>query len=450
MKKTFLFAVITVFLSAPLAFSQAKINVDKNSFLKKIEKSDADIANPKKAANASTWINRGKLFYEAGTAVSSKLFEGLNEVTAGIMFGQPTAREEVYVGQEPMVKLTYPYMIAYVDQGGNFRAWEITYVVYENAIEKSIEAYNKAYELDPAKSAPKIAEGLKDDYDVLYKDGSIYFVLGKYAEAAKYFQRAYEVSRLPGFGASESQENIASLAHDTGVAYLFAPDYNKSVEYLTLAEKMGYKRDGEIYYLIYHAYKGLAPNNERDVMLKAKAILEDGMSQFPENANIIECMTDVYVALGEDPKGIIPVVEAAIAKDPGNPSLWNGLGRVYERLGETDKSIEAFEHVAELMPNNFNAHYSVGILYLRKGDAMNDEVNRDNSISTQAQLDEAMEKVNEVYRKAIAPLEKAHELEPDEPITIELLKNVTFRLREDAGMMEKHNKYNALFQQIGN
>ena len=46
----------------------------KDSFLSKIEKSDADIADAKKGAKAATWVNRGKLFYEAASEPTKNLF----------------------------------------------------------------------------------------------------------------------------------------------------------------------------------------------------------------------------------------------------------------------------------------------------------------------------------------------------------------------------------------
>ena len=61
MKKTFLTAFAALLMAIP-AFKAQKVN--KSGLLSKIEKSDADIANEKKAAKAATWLARGKAFYE--------------------------------------------------------------------------------------------------------------------------------------------------------------------------------------------------------------------------------------------------------------------------------------------------------------------------------------------------------------------------------------------------
>ncbi|MDE6865243.1 MAG: hypothetical protein K2I97_03335 [Alistipes sp.] len=67
-----------------------------------------------------------------------------------------------------------------------------------------------------------------------------------------------------------------------------------------------------------------------------------------------------------------------------------------------------------------------------------------------AEYDEALKAVNAIYMEAVAPLEKALELKPNDPDTVENLKKLTFRLRDEEGMMEKHTKYNELFKQLQN
>ena len=57
------------------------------------------------------------------------------------------------------------------------------------------------------------------------------------------------------------------------------------------------------------------------------------------------------------------------------------------------------------------------------------------------------EKINLVYAEAIPWLEKAHELNPTDVGTIEYLNQLTFRLRDMDGMMDKYNKYHELYMQ---
>ena len=53
------------------------------------------------------------------------------------------------------------------------------------------------------------------------------------------------------------------------------------------------------------------------------------------------------------------------------------------------------------------------------------------------------------YVVAVAPLEKAHGLNPQDTSTLELLKSVCFRLRDvSPEMMDKFKKYDELYKSM--
>src|SRR6266404_5050412 len=55
-------------------------------------------------------------------------------------------------------------------------------------------------------------------------------------------------------------------------------------------------------------------------------------------------------------------LEEATRLLPNDPYAWYNLGLVYKDTGETEKAIEAFQHVAQLSPEA-DAHYFLGYLY---------------------------------------------------------------------------------------
>jgi len=52
-------------------------------------------------------------------------------------------------------------------------------------------------------------------------------------------------------------------------------------------------------------------------------------------------------------------LEEATRLLPNNPYAWYNLGLVYKDTGETEKAIDAFQHVAQLSPEA-DAHYFLG------------------------------------------------------------------------------------------
>ena len=94
MKRILMLAAAAICLCGP-SLSAQQVTINEKSLLNKIERSDADIANPKKSGKASTWIHRGEVFYEVATAVSKHLYDGIDVVTLTTLFGEPTAAEVV-------------------------------------------------------------------------------------------------------------------------------------------------------------------------------------------------------------------------------------------------------------------------------------------------------------------------------------------------------------------
>ena len=85
------------------------------------------------------------------------------------------------------------------------------------------------------------------------------------------------------------------------------------------------------------------------------------------------------------------------------------------------------------------------MFYTIKGDALNKEMN-EKQYSSQAAYDADLKGVNDVYMAAVPWFEKAHQIKPEDLDTLEFLKSLCFRLRDEPGIMEKYNTYNDLYK----
>ena len=192
MKKVFL-TVLAVALVAVTAVQAQKVN--KSALVSKIEKSDADIADAKKGAKAATWINRGKAFYEAAIEPTKNLFVNMDAAMLKLAVGEPASTESVTLVNVPYEAWVYPWFTAYI-KDGKIATWSQTQWVIEDAPAKAIEAYNKAYEMDP-KTADKVKEGLKQISDFCSQVGNTGIDTGNYADAADAYALAFEAQSSP-------------------------------------------------------------------------------------------------------------------------------------------------------------------------------------------------------------------------------------------------------------
>lgn len=444
MKKVIMLAFAAALFAIPATQAQ---KVNKSALLAKIAKSDAEIADAKKNGKAATWINRGKTFCEVAIEPTKSLFIGMEATMLKLSVGEPQAVEQQTLAGAPAEAWVYPYFTAFV-RDGKVATWRQTQTVSDmDVVAKSIEAYNKAFELDP-KSGEKVKAGLKAVSDYCSQAGNASLDAQDYAAAADAYAQAFEAQSSPAYGGADPE-----LLYYAG--YLRTIDgsanpasFKLGEGYLAKAIDMNYAdAEGNIYYYLFHCYYG-QKGEDAGKLTQAKEALLAGIDKFPSNKLILEGLMQLYTSeqgVG-DPADLITMFESSISADPENIDLWMGRGRIFFALKDYDESIASFRKIVELRPDLFEGQFFTGYFCVCKGDAMNDEINA-RSYSSQAAYDADLKQVNEVYLAAVPYFEKAHELKPDDVDTLEILKQLCFRLRDEEGMMDKYNTYNVLYKQ---
>jgi len=443
MKKMLIAAVALLIAALPAAQAQ---KVNEAALRSKIEKSDADIADAKKSMKASTWLNRGKAFYDAAAEPTKSLFEGVDLVMLKMTMGDPASTEEVTLLEVPYKALVYPYVTVYT-RDDKVVAWKQTREVVPDAVAKALEAYNKAFELDP-KAVDKVNAGLRQLSDYCSQTGNVGLATGEYKTSAEAYSQAYEIQSSPAYGEADP-----ALLYYAG--YLQTVNGSENPEAfvegaanLSKALELGYAdEEGNIYYYLFHCYYGQKEKDPANVM-KAKEVLLTGIEKFPKNERILDGLMQLYTSeegVG-DPADLVTMIDKAIENNPQNVDLWFGRGRIFNALKDYDEAIRSFKKVAELAPDLFEGNYCVGAFIAIKGDALNTEMNQ-KQYSSQAAYDADLKAVNEVYMSAIPWFEKAHQIKPEDVNTLDFLKSICFRLRDEEGMMDLYNKYNELFKQ---
>jgi len=441
MKKIILTALAALLVAVPAVQAQ---KVNKAALLDKIAKSDADIADAKKGAKAATWMNRGKAFYDATVEPTKNVFVGMERAMMKLAMGEPSS-----IGEEKGAEAwVYPYVTVFVDaNGGKVTSWRQTDWVLKEAPQKAVEAYNKAYEIDP-KTASKVKDGLKQVCDYFKQLGDISYDLGDYAVASDAYGQAYGIQTSPAYGEGEPLLLYYAGYMSTVDGSSNAASFAKGADYLNKAIEAGYTDEqGMIYYYLFHCYYGQKEADAANLQ-KAKEVLLDGIGKFPKNEKILEGLMQLYTVekgVG-DPADLVALIDKSIADNPENADLWFGRGRIFYALKNYEECIASFKKVVDLKPDMFESNYYLGLFYVLKGDAENEELNNNYNDYGNEAYEEMLKKIDQTYMEAVPWLEKAYQLKTDFT-TLEMLKQLSFKLRDYEGMMDKYNYYNPLYQE---
>lgn len=319
----------------------------------------------------------------------------------------------------------------------------------------TMESYIKTVELDAKK------EYLKDVTGRLYVAANQFYNLGieqynvkkNNLKALEYFENVLKINALPVFAnATGSPEfpyygfldtNATNLA---AVAAYDLKDYDRAVKYFQLMIDKGY-RGGRPYSNLAQVLKS---QGNTDKMLE---VIKKGREKYPEDASLIIEELNYYLATGKD-KEAEANLQLAIQKDPNNHQLHFALGSIYDKLSSPDdkavkkpskeeyralrdKAEISYKKALQIDPNYFNAVYNLGALYFNEA---GDTFKALADIKDDATYEKEKKRADELLKKALPYLEKAHQLDPKDKNTLISLKELYYRNGEEDKYADIVNK----------
>ena len=423
-------SMVVVFLLGMNCFAQNEAKF--RSLRENITKSDAAIQDAKKGINVKTWMDRGKLFQNAYNANIDALRAGMTTNEVKLFFKNP---REV-VSSEEEGKETYVYSKIRLNfEDDMLRSWEETQTVADDPLTEAINAYKKATSLDVKN---KNAKKIDDAYRVITGDLETKFFneyyLTRYKDAYNTALQRIEVSKLRGATDTLYYYLAGVVAMDQ--SSIDSSMWNLAINNLETALSFGPKETVQLYHLLFNSYMKI---NELDKALKY------AQTGFEKNPNSEELMYDLinYYLSREENQQALDYLEQAVAKDPKNSNLLFAQGRVLYQLGETEKSIAAYDAAIAINPAYFEPHYNKAVVHYNEAIRLMDDANNER---TNAGFEAKKKIADQEFMKAIPLMEKAHELRPAEPSTLETLRILYYRMQTEYPELE--SKYNDIVKKI--
>ncbi|WP_321373692.1 tetratricopeptide repeat protein [uncultured Draconibacterium sp.] len=298
----------------------------------------------------------------------------------------------------------------------------------------ALESYKKALELD---EKDKFSKSVKIKLTLLTNDLTNQaveaFNNNDFELALKSFEQILEVEDIPVVKEDDPGAVDTVILFNSGLAAYNAQNYKKAVQYYGEAAKHGYN-GARTYALISDSYIQMQDT------ANALAAVQEGFEKYPDDNGVLTSMIDLYMKIGKNEEAL-KYLDMAIEQDPNNVTYYFAKGALYEKFGEEENAVAAYEKASEVDPTFFNSYYNLGALYYNKG-VKQIEVANAVPANENEKYEAELKKADVWFEKALPYMEKCRELNPEDEMTLESLKNLYYR-------MKNMDKYNEILEILG-
>jgi len=193
---------------------------------------------------------------------------------------------------------------------------------------------------------------------------------------------------------------------------------------------------------------------EKDDEAAALKVLEKGKAKYPASSELMFTEINYYIKKG-DFTSLKSKLEAAIEKNPDNPSLYSALGNVFMNLFQDefakgneekagtyfDDAKSYFEKALELKPDLFDVNYNLGSLFYNKAVEVTKKMNA-LPINETKKYDAYKVEMEGLFNTALPYFKKAEALNANDQSTLIALKEIFARLND----FEKSGEFKKRFE----
>lgn len=407
-----------------------------------IETAKEATENPKKSGKPETWMKLGACYVEAYTAAQGNSIVGTPMQESDIMMAKTKLKStsKVEIGGKPYTKKVYGTVSYYFNQGGILEIVETTKPIVGDALGKAYGAYIHALKVDEKGKKLKDITAAVSNIEQKYKDEAYTaYQLGKLDLSSVAFEKSANVSEAAPLNVVDTLS-----IYNAGFTALIAGNTERAKQLFDRALEKGYRgENGEIFAKLAEI-AGQAGDKASQ-----KAYLEQGFEYFPESEQIIIGLINYYLTSEGETDQLFALMEKAKAKDPKNASLYSVEGNIREKLGQIDKAVECWRKCVEINPDFADGYFFEGYYYMKDADAIAEEANALPG-SEYKKYEQLMAKYMDRLRQAIPLMEKAYDREKNDErknAFAGLIKNASFRLRNEDSYKAIYEKYSAIYKQ---
>jgi tetratricopeptide (TPR) repeat protein len=414
MKRFIIASILLAGILSVQAQDMATPTLSYTSLEKKLIKSDEAINDAKDKVKPNTWFNRGELFLDIHEVNIEFIRLGMPSSEAKLYLKEPNETKTIEEDGRPVEHHVYD-RITLIYENDFLIDYIETQVIHPDPLPAALDAFKETLRLDEKKKlTKKVQEQLENMKRMAETDAIRNFTKDEYDKALGKFELIMEASK------TDAYENFIDtvIIYNAALAAKNSGNHELAAKYFEQSAEIGYG-GSDTYYLLKTEYMALEDST------KALDALQRGFQLYPDTSLILFELVNYYLAIGDADEGM-RYLTLAQEKESGNPSIYFAKGTLYERMGEKEKAMEAYKESLVVDPEFFNSWFNIGALHFNNAVEMYDVAN------TKEDLDEynaAKALADEELKRAIEPMEKAHQLNPGEKSALETLQTIYYRLQ---------------------
>ena len=432
-------AIIAIAASMTAVNAQAQ-NKSVAAAKSAVEKAQAATENAKQNTKAATWIKYGQTLIDAFNAPAGNAWVGMSAQELQVLGAgeRPMSESEVTIGGQPMRKQVYANKNYYFNQAGQLALIEVTQPVVENALDKALDAFTKAAQLDDKGQKTKDITTALETINSKYTDEAYNaYTLGDFGKASVLFEKAVKAAGT----APLSQLDTNSL-YNAGLTAWTNQDWNRAKGFFEEGVRHNYYGEkGESYAKLADIADHLGDK------AGSKSLLEQGFAKFPENQSILIGLINYYLNSGEDTARLFQLFEDAKRNEPDNASLYYVEGNARQKLGQNEEALAAYDQAIKVNPKYEWGYIGKGMHLYNQAVELQDKASME---MDDAKYNKLIEEFEKTLKACIEPFETAFDLVQDNDTKgsiAEYLKNACFRFRnENEEFQKKYEKYSSFGQ----
>ncbi|MDG5800903.1 tetratricopeptide repeat protein [Marinilabiliaceae bacterium ANBcel2] len=250
--------------------------------------------------------------------------------------------------------------------------------------------------------------------------------------AADLFESVIKLNKLPIYEEDDLPADSVFIYY-TAISASRSEQWDRAEKYFKQAIELGYE-EGDPVLLLHEVYENTGDS------AKIAPNLQRGFEKFPEDERILTTMINYYLQTEQNDEAL-KYLEEALAQEPDNYTFHNAMGVLHDENEDYDKAIESYQNALEIDPEFFDALLNIGVIYFNRGA---DGMMEANEMTDQADYEAARDEAMKEFEKALPYIEKAHEVNPEEPMVLETLRNLYYRF----DMMDKYNEADQKLQEL--